>query len=438
MTLAQLLDQAAPEVARLFAESGPLHDLVAKVRDDPDAAFDGSVTRALATLRSEDLRSYEFFRDELKAAHVSITALERLIEKANEERLENKKQADVLIELTGAAELFHTPDRTGFADFIINNHRQTWPIRSKGFRRWLARRYYEVRRGAPNSEALQSALNVIEAKADFGAPERKVHLRVGGLDGRLYLDLADEHWRAVEISSDGWRVVDAPPVRFKRAAGMLPLPLPIRGGSIKLLRPFLNVQRDAEFVLAVAWLLAALRDRGPYPVLDLSGEQGSAKTTTAEVLRALIDPNTTPLRALPREERDLFITASNGHVLAFDNVSGLPAWISDALCRLATGGGFSVRQLYSDHDEVLFEAQRPIMLNGIEDVVTRPDLADRSMFSMLDPIPEECRRPEAELWAAFELEHPRILGALLNAVVDGPLAPSGQRTAATGMRRWRG
>ena len=169
----------------------------------------------------------------------------------------------------------------------------------------------------------------------------------------------------------------------------------------------------------VAWALACLRNRGPYPVIVLSGEQGSAKSTFSAILRALLDPNTAPLRALPREDRDLFIAASNGHVLAFDNVSGLPAWISDTLCRLASGGGFAVRQLYTDQDEVLFDAARPVILNGIEDIVTRPDLADRAVFLTLEPIPEDRRRSERELWAAFEAECPRILGVLLDAVVQG-------------------
>jgi hypothetical protein len=197
------------------------------------------------------------------------------------------------------------------------------------------------------------------------------------------------------------------------------MPIPVGGGSIESLRAFLNVQTDADFVLVVAWALACLRNRGPYPVIVLSGEQGSAKSTFSAILRALLDPNTAPLRALPREDRDLFIAASNGHVLAFDNVSGLPAWISDTLCRLATGGGFAVRQLYSDQDEVLFDAARPVILNGIEDIVTRPDLADRAVFLTLEPIPEDRRRPEQELWAAFEAERPRLLGVLLDAVAKG-------------------
>jgi hypothetical protein len=373
----------------------PLDSLVAKTTTDPGAPFAPDALEWLAVLKKDDRAAFEALRAQLKSAGCRVTALDEAIAEDNGEADERRpKQADILIGLAQAADLFHTADGTGFADLKINDHRETWPIRAKGFRRWLARRFYEATQGAPSSEALQSALNVIEAKAHFDAPERAVHIRGGGLDGRLYLDLCDETWRAVEIDTTGWRVIDNPPVRFRRAAGMQPLPIPVRGGSVETLRSFLNVQSDHDFVLVVAWALAVLRNRGPYPVIVLSGEQGSAKSTFSSILRALLDPNTAPLRALPREDRDLFIAASNGHVLAFDNVSGLPAWISDTLCRLATGGGFAVRQLYTDQDEVLFDATRPVILNGIEEIVTRPDLADRAVFLTLQPIQEEHCRPE--------------------------------------------
>ena len=146
---------------------------------------------------------------------------------------------------------------------------------------------------------------------------------------------------------------------------------------------------------------------------------GTAKSTFARILRALIDPNTVPLRTLPREDRDLFIAATNGHVVVFDNISSLADWISDTLCRLSTGGGFATRQLYTDQDEVLLNAIRPAILNGIEEVVNRPDLADRAIFLTLEPIPNDKRKLEAEMWAAFEVVRPRILGALLDAVATG-------------------
>jgi hypothetical protein len=398
----------------------PLDGLVERTKSHPGAAFVPEVLERLAELKRDDRAAFEALRAQLKGAGCRVTALDQaMAEEIGEAGGRGPSQADTLIELAQTAALFHSPDGTGFADLNINGHRETWPIRTKGFRRWLARRYFEANGGAPSSEALQSALNVIEAKAHFDAPERVVHVRVGGLDGRLYLDLGDEAWRAVEIDTAGWCVIDNPPVRFRRPAGMRPLPMPMPSGSIETLRSFLNVQSDADFVLVVAWALACLRDRGPYPVIVLSGEQGSAKSTFSAILRALLDPNTVPLRALRREDRDLFIAANNGHVLAFDNVSGLPAWISDTLCRLATGGGFAVRQLFTDQDEILFDACRPVILNGIEDIVTRPDLADRALFLTLEPIPEVRRRPEAELWAAFEAERSRILGALLDAVVEG-------------------
>ena len=398
----------------------PLAGLAEKAASDPGAPFMPEALEALAALKSDNRAAFEALRSQLKKAGCRVTALDDAIAEENSDKGgRGPTQADILIGLAQTAELFHTPSGAGFADLDINLHRETWPIRAKGFRRWIARRFFEETGGAPSSEALQSALNVIEAKAHFDAPERQVHIRVGGLDARLYLDLGDEAWRAVEIDANGWRVIDKPPVRFRRASGMKPLPIPVAGGSIETLRSFLNVQTDADFVLVVAWALACLRNRGPYPVIVLSGEQGSAKSTFSAILRALLDPNTAPLRALPREDRDLFIAASNGHVLAFDNVSGLPAWISDTLCRLATGGGFAVRQLYSDQDEVLFDAARPVILNGIEDIVIRPDLADRAVFLTLEPIPEERRRPEQELWAAFEAERPRLLGVLLDAVAKG-------------------
>jgi hypothetical protein len=154
-------------------------------------------------------------------------------------------------------------------------------------------------------------------------------------------------------------------------------------------------------------------------LLAISGEQGSAKTVLSKMLKALVDPNVAPVRALPREERELMIAANNGYLLAFDNLSGLPPWLSDALCRLASGGSFAVRQLYTDDDEILFHAARPLLVNGIEDIVSRPDLADRAIFLTLSPIGQQHRRSETELWREFEIARPRILGALLDAAVRG-------------------
>jgi hypothetical protein len=325
----------------------------------------------------------------------------------------------MLEELTVCEEVFHTAGGIAYADLITDGHRETWPIRSKRFRTWVRRCYYQATGTAAGAAVIGSALDLLEARAQFDAPERAISTRVAEHAGRLYLDLADDHWRAVTIDRNGWKVVGCPPVRFRRPAGMLPLPMPERGGSIEALRPFLNISNQHDFVLIVAWLLAALRPTGPYPLLAISGEQGSAKTVLSKLLRALVDPNVASVRALPREERELMIAAHNGHLLAFDNLSGLSPLLSDALCRLASGGSFAVRQLYTDDEEVLLKAARPTLLNGIEDVIGRPDLADRAIFLTLGPIGEGQRRSETELWRDFERARPSILGALLDAAAHG-------------------
>src|SRR5260221_6078230 len=184
---------------------------------------------------------------------------------------------------------------------------------------------------------------------------------------------------------------------------MLPLRLPEPGASMEALLPLLNLKSRNELVLTVMWLLATLRSRGPYPVLAISGEQGSAKTVLSKLLKALIDPNAAPVRALAREERELMITANHSYLLAFDNLSDLPASLSDALCRLASGCSFALRQPYTDDDEVLIQEARPILLNGIEDVIRRPDLADRAIFLTLAALAEGQMTPLQGLWREFEL-----------------------------------
>jgi hypothetical protein len=347
-----------------------------------------------------------------------------LADKSDSEDKPRPKQADILIALANknVGELFRDRDRA-YADVTIDNHRETWPIRSSRFRQWIKRLYFAEHEKSPIAEAVQEAVDHMEAKALFDGQEREVHLRVAGADRRIYIDLGTADWQAIEIDEDGWRIIDEPPVRFRRPLGLEPLAIPVRGGDVRDLKRYLNVRDEdgdeGDFVLLVSWLLAALRPRGPYPALAVGGEQGTAKSTLVAILRSLVDPNMSPLRALPREDRELFIQANNAWLLAFDNVSGLPHWTSDSLCRLSTGGGFAVRQLHTDQDEILFDACRPIVLNGIADMVGRADLADRTIFLVLDPIDEKDRRSEEELWADFERDRPRIFGALLTAVAHG-------------------
>jgi hypothetical protein len=327
-----------------------------------------------------------------------------------------QSQSTLIVELATDAELFHTPDGEAFATVQVGEHHENWLLKTKGFRRWMARRFFQKYKKAPGAQAFQDALAVLEGQALNDGEEHDVYIRLAEHENKIYLDLCNSMWECVEVSENGWRVTSDPPVKFRRTRGMLPLPHPVAGGDITELRRFVNTECEDDWILFLGALLGAMQPKGPFAILVLHGEQGSAKSTLARVMRSIIDPNKAGLRSQPRDERDLVIAASNSWYLVLDNLSWLPPWLSDSLCRLATGGGFATRELYTDTDEALFDSKRPIVLNGIEELASRGDLLDRGIILYLSEILPENRRSERDLWADFESARPGILGALLDAV----------------------
>jgi len=355
-----------------------------------------------------------------------------------------------------AAAFFHTPEREAFAAVKIAGHTEHYSVRSKDFRLWLRREFWanekkKVEAAAENTQGvlfegrlklpeavreqvLGDAIQLLESLALFEGHEEPIYRRIASHDGKVYVDLCDPDWRAVEISSTGWQVIagDEAPVKFARKPGMLPLPEPLEGGTLHPLRDLLHIggssagpseaEGERNWRLIATWLVHALTPYGPYTVLTLLGNQGSAKSTTQRVLRNLIDPNVAPLRRKPREDRDLYIAAVNGWVISLDNMSGVPEWLSDALCNLASGGALAVRKNYTDSEEVLLDAMRPIAINGIGDVVTRPDLLDRALIVRLPDFEDDQgggsseRLDEEALYAKVSEIAPGVFGGLLSMV----------------------
>lgn len=336
-------------------------------------------------------------------------------------------QAEFLRTVAESATYFHTPDGKSYATVRVRGKLggervEHHSVRSKAFRGWLIHQFYRERAQAPSRDAMENTINALDAKARFDGPEQEVHIRVAAAHGpaglTYYLDLADDLGRVIEITFCGWEVLVDAPVKFRRPSSMRPLPVPQRGGSIEDLRPFVNIGSDNDWRLFIALLCAYIRPTGPFPILAIQGEQGSAKTTTARVVARLIDPCAV-LRSMSRDEHSLAIAADRSWVVMMDNLSGLPIWMSDALCRLATGGGFATRTKYSDDEETIFSAMRPIVVNGIDDIADRPDLLDRAIVLSLPRIKNDQRRTEEKFWLEFDACAPTILGALLDAVVRG-------------------
>lgn len=328
---------------------------------------------------------------------------------------ENEKQSDKLLSLCTGLCLHHDADNVAHVTFEYGGARQTHRVRSTAFRSLLCFRAHNELGLTPSSNAIQEALNIVEGRAIFEGPSVKYFRRMASHAGKLYLDLCNESWQAIEIDTSGWRIVSAPPVHFTRGTGALALPDPV-AGDIRTLREFLNVETDDDFDILVAFLIAALQPAGPFPVLALNGRQGSCKSTAARLLAKLLDPNRAPLRSTPKSEDDMLVAAQHSWLICFDNVSSLSPALSDALCRLSTGGGTAKRKLYTDDEAVILDVCRPVILTGIGTYITRGDLADRVLPVSLRPLHDSQYRPETELMAAFEAERPAILGGLLSAL----------------------
>ena len=202
----------------------PLDGLVEKSAEDPGAAFTPEVLERLVALKREDRAAFETLRTRLKKAGCRVTALDEAMAGETRDGGRGPKQADILIDLAGAANLFQSADGTAFADVVIYAHREIWSVRSKGFRRWLVWQFLEETDRAPSSKALQLALNEIEAKARLNGSERSQFTCVNSLNGPPYLNVEDEALCTIEIDATRWRVVEKPPECFCREASVQPLP----------------------------------------------------------------------------------------------------------------------------------------------------------------------------------------------------------------------
>ena len=324
-----------------------------------------------------------------------------------------KSAATMLVEL---AQEYYTFGVTSTGDpFAVPEHGPRVVAMLRGgktsLRALLAREYFTRTGRAAAQQALADALLVIEGIAQ-DEPETQLYLRAAQHEGALWLDLGDPTGRAACITRTGWTVEDSAPVLFRRTALTGPLPEPVHGGDIGDLWKWLNVA-EADRPLVAAALVAALFSEQPHVVLAIFGEQGTGKTTAVKVLVMLLDPGPVPVRKPPRDA-DSWVTAAAGSwVVGLDNLSDVPPWLSDSLCRASTGDGDVRRKLYTDGDYAVFAFRRCIIFDAIDVGALAPDLADRTVAITLDLIRDEDRTDEETFWSQWAAVHPQLLGAVL-------------------------
>lgn len=326
-----------------------------------------------------------------------------------------RSPAEIMVEYVPDESLFRGTDGLPY----VQSNRLTLRVNSKQFEQHLGRFYWMDTKQVARPEQIRAAQNVLAARAIYDRPEKGVYVRFAAISEKRYVALYDKEDRVVEIDSEGWRLCDDPPVHFRRPSISRPLPVPARGGDLDDFWPFLNVDEVHDRSLILGWIAAVMNNAGAAPILIMTGPQGSAKSSTGKILQRFLDPNAVEGAACPTTLRDLAVTADNAALLSFDNVSYLPADVSDALCRLATGSAFPIRGMYSDDELRAFSARRPIILNGITDFATRPDLLDRAVIIRHKPLPAGARRTDQDLDEAFQAVYAKLLGVFFDRVAGG-------------------
>ncbi len=418
--LSEAVDAGEEELQSAIAE---IERVLALCNDQPGELFAPAFTEAVKVIRQDKMRWAEY-RVKIKKAKPSGVLLSDIDDATRipgDSDGTGDGAASALIELVmDKAELFFDDQAdSSYASVDVDGVLHTLSIGSKQFIEWLSFSYYtdtktENTTGMSASEsAIKQACFALSGIAKYEGQRQPVYLRVAEHNNGHYLFIGDEQLQVIEVTATGWRILENSPVKFWKSSSMQALPIPLPGGDLSKIWDFINIPEN-DRLLVLAWMLESFRAETPFPILALSGQQGSAKSSTQNKLRQLIDHNTVNLRASPKSVEDVFVSAGCNWLSSFENISHLTPNMQDALCTLATGGGFAARTLYTNKEETIIEVKRPVILNSIPRVVTAQDLTDRA-------ISIECPRidykEESEISVEWEKVKPAIFGGVLDLFV---------------------
>ncbi len=359
--------------------------------------------------------------EDLKELYESSALVEKHFKEIDDSSDESSKKppkshADTIVELTFSSKiiLFEDSKHQFYTRFPVANHFEIWPIKSSSFKRYLSGQFYQLKEKVPGNESIRNALNTIEARAWSGNQKYELNNRVAYYDKALWYDLSNENWQAVKITANSWEIVNNPPILFRRYSHQLEQIKPNAGSDIKEIFQFINISQDDEQLLFLVYLISCFIPGFPHPICILHGPQGSAKTSAFRLIKKLVDPSFIETIGFSKDENQLVQVLSHHWAPFFDNLSGLPVWASDMLCRAVTGEGYSKRQLYSDDDDFTYNFRCCVGLNGINVVASKPDLLDRSLLFGLEPVSKKLRKDEKDLLTEFDEVRPYLLGAIFD------------------------
>jgi len=333
-------------------------------------------------------------------------------------QLENSKstQADKLIEIIKEKEditLFHGENDNGF--ILIKN--EIIALKSKAFKRWLAREFWGKYQKSPNSESLKNAINVLEGLAYFEGNNHELFNRMAWKDDFLWYDLINDAHEFIKISKTGWNTVNENPIIFKRYSHNKNQVNPsTENNDVNLIFKYINITDQNQRNLLLVYLISCFIPDFSHPMLAIFGPQGSAKSTLSKILRLIIDPSLIEVASMPKNQKELVQVLSHHSFIFFDNISYMSDEASDTLCKAITGSGFIKRELFENDEDIIYQLKKCIGVNGVNLVTTKPDLLDRSILIELERISSSDRKQESELMDEFQKDLPKILGGIFDAL----------------------
>ena len=337
--------------------------------------------------------------------------------------MSEKTDAKVIMKILNKEVSFFTDELNTTSVYVeyplITGHVAFVPVDNVLFRAFLSCRYRELTNSLRRPHDL---FDYLAAKVDdilYEQPSRvHIHRRVAGtLSSNIYYFLANDSWEVVRATTKRWKIGYSKTVKFLRATADKAQVSPIGGGDLlELLRPFINLPKD-DFILFTTFLVQGFSRSSSHYAAIVSSSKGTGKSTLTKMIRSIIDPSESETPLTPTSEDNLKVLLSNTYLACFDNTASMSAKFSDILCAAITGTKEAKRKLYSDCDQIILNLHNMVIINGIDIVPHRSDLADRSLLFELCDITEKMRRTDADIWSAFEEKKPQIIGAIFDVLV---------------------
>jgi hypothetical protein len=415
----------------------------AEVKAKPTSVYRPQKLRALVRLRDTDLEEYFDLTKRLISAagdpSVTRTKLDRYVQteagkmqrearEAATEKDENGQQGGLVrkvldwLETTVISRLFVDEYRRPFMDYRdpATNVFTCRPVGHPDVVDIIVTN--PVLKIAPPKEVISAVIRTLEGKARRSGNRCQVFVRRGWHEERvLYIDRVASDSSVIQVDASGLRMItlDACPVRFQHDLGMGELPVPVKGSSLDRLWDFIRAPHEQDRKLILGFLIGFYMPNGPYSGLAVYGEYGAAKTVAMEMISRLLDPNLTSPGGMSQSEQDTMIHAQRVALLRYDDLAELSEAQSKLLGRLVQGNSFRTRLLYTNNEEAIFQAELPAIVNGNNQFITQPELADRFATITLKRIPASERKERQELRDSFNAVRPELLGVLLSAVSAG-------------------